>query len=99
MAEVAEKARTCGMGHMHLPVFSEIRLNEPAIYEAASLIREEGTDLLREFEALAEHIDEPVVKDDGDDEIGVRAPADEAEEGIHLERGSCPVGNGYHGEA
>jgi len=100
MAEVAEKARTRGMTHMHLPVFSEIRPNEPAIYEAASLIREEGTDLLREFEALAERIDEPVVEDDSDDDaIGVRAPAEDDEEEIHLERGSCPVGNGQHGEA
>ena len=100
MAEVAEKARIRGMSHMHLPVFSEVRPNEPAIYEAASLIREEGTDLLREFEALAERIDELIVKDDSDDDaIGVRAPTEDDEEEIHLERGSCPVANGQHGEA
>ena len=99
MTEVAEKARIRGMSHMHLPVFSEIRPNEPAIYEAASLIREEGTDLLREFEALAERIDEPIVEgDDGsEDPIGIHATVEEDdEEEIHLERGSCPVANGQH---
>jgi len=101
MAEVAEKARTRGMSHMHLPVFSEVRPTEPAIYEAASLIREEGTDLLREFEALAERIDEPIVEGDGsEDAIGIHATVEEDDtEEIHLERGSCPVANGQHGEA
>jgi hypothetical protein len=102
MAEVAEKARSRGMSHMHLPVFSELRPSEPAIYEAASLIREEGTDLLREFEALAERIDEPVVEDDdsAEDAIGIHVSVEEDdEEEIHLERGSCPVANGEHGEA
>jgi hypothetical protein len=102
MAEVAEKARTRGMSHMHLPVFSEVRPSEPAIYEAASLIREEGTDLLREFEALAERIDEPVVEDDdgSEDAIGIHVSVEEDDtEEIHLERGSCPVANGEYGEA
>jgi hypothetical protein len=102
MAEVAEKARTRGMSHMHLPVFSEVRPNEPAIYEAAGLIREEGTDLLREFEDLAERIEKPVVEDDDDagDAIGVHVSVEEDDtEKIHLERGSCPVANGQYGEA
>ncbi|EMA48606.1 hypothetical protein [Halococcus salifodinae] len=102
MAEVAEKARTRGMSHMHLPVFSEVRPSEPAIYEAASLIRKESTDLLREFEALAERIDEPVVEDDdgSEDAIGIHVSVEEDDsEEIHLERGSCPVANGEHGEA
>lgn len=102
MAEVAEKARIRGMAHMHLPVFSEVRPNEPAIYEAAGLIREESTDLLREFEDLAERIDELIVEDDDDDSsedaIGIHVIVEDNEE-IHLERGSCPVANGLHGEA
>jgi hypothetical protein len=102
MVEVAEKTRARGMSHMHLPVFSEVRPNEPAIYEAASLIREEGTDLLREFEDLIERIDEPVVEDDdsSEDAIGIHVSveADDTEE-TNLDRGSCPVANGQYGEA
>ncbi|GAA0473714.1 hypothetical protein MUK72_19880 (plasmid) [Halococcus dombrowskii] len=101
MAEVAEKARTRGMTHMHLPVFSEARPNEPALYEAASLIREEGTDLLREFEDLAERIEEPILESDDGEEatIGMHVSVEEESDELHLERGSCPVANGQYGEA
>jgi hypothetical protein len=53
-------------------------------------------------EALAERIDEPVVEDnDGsEDAIGIHVSVEENDtEEIHLERGSCPVANGEHGEA
>jgi hypothetical protein len=99
MAEVAEKARIRGMSHMHLPVFSEVRPTKPAIYEAAALIREESKDLLRQFEDLAERIDEPVVENDDDaDAIGIHGAVEEDDD-IHLSRGSCPVANGQYGEA
>jgi len=91
--EVAAKADSRGLTHMHLPIFAEHQPNDAAVSEAAALAREEGKDLLRDPEELADRIEAPITidEDEGDDSPD--------EEEIDLERASCSVANGGHDEA
>jgi hypothetical protein len=88
--EVGEKARSYGRSFMHLPIFSEAPPNEVAVNEGSELVREESKDLLDDPEELVERIEAPVTVEDDEDSGG---------EDVEVDRASCPVANGEHGEA
>jgi hypothetical protein len=75
---------------LHLPILAENTLPEEAVIAGVAAVREQGRELLRDGEALLDHV-EPYLDDEDD-------TADEDDE-VDLQRATCPTAEGEHGEA
>lgn len=87
MEQAAAKAEKYGASYLYLPVFGGGDVNDHAVEEAVSIVRERGKDLLRQEWLLQSLIEQPVFE--GDNEDG---------EDVSLDRATCPTAEGSHGE-
>jgi hypothetical protein len=75
----------------HLPIFAENQLPDEALLAGVEAVREHGRDLLRDGDALLDHVAE-YLEDEEDD-------ATDEEDAVDLDRATCEAADGDHGEA
>jgi len=88
MEQAAAKAEKHGASYLHLPVFGGGEVNDLAVEEAVSVVRERGKNLLRQEWLLQSLIEQPVFED-----------GDEDSDDVTVDRATCPTAEGDHGEA